>query len=304
MNQNPKDTLQLKDKAIKSAESVAAIRAFGVYDVEAKNPDHLSSNFLGIKFRIRLWSFKYFSKLIKRKLENLYPGLYWYFQVRTKHIDSLLVKAIDVGIEQLVILGAGYDTRPYRFQEKLADVSIFEVDFPGTQNFKINKLKKLYGSLPEHVVYVPIDFNTQSIETELTIKGYDPTKKTFFIWEGVSYYLPEKSVNRVLKFVKNNMSPDSSIVFDYVLRSFIDGDYSSYGSKILSESWEKAGEPGLFGIEDIAINHFLNKRGLKIISDIGPKELECSYATGQNGKQYGRVWGCMRISQASVCNKK
>jgi len=302
-----KETNMMKDnssltpaKSIRSAKIVAFARALGFYDKDAQNPDYMAKLFLNRKFRFLIWYLRGVKKIYKNPIEHSFPGFYWYFQVRTKHIDSVLMESVDAGIEQFVILGAGYDSRPYRFRERLKGIDIFEVDFPGTQSFKKAQLAKFYGSLPEHVKYVPIDFNSQEIKDVLLEKGFDPNKKTFFIWEGVTYYLPEESVNAVLEFVAHNSPSDSLIVFDYVLRSFIEGDYSTYGSKKLAKGWKKMGEPGLSGIEDGKTSSVLNAKGLSVISDYGPKELERIYATKKNGEQVGHIWGCMRIVYASV----
>ncbi len=174
------------NKAIKSARIVATARALGFYDKDAQNPDYMAKYFLSLKFKIFLWYLRSVQKIIGSGfLERPAPGFYWYFQVRTKHIDSILMKSINAGIEQFVILGAGYDSRPYRFKEKLTGIRIFEVDFPGTLSSKKQQLIKLYGSLPEHVTYVPIDFNSQLIKDVLLEKGYDSNKKTFFIDDGM-----------------------------------------------------------------------------------------------------------------------
>jgi methyltransferase (TIGR00027 family) len=289
------------NKAIKSARIVATARALGFYDKGAQNPDFMAKYFLSLKFKTILWYLRGVQKILGSGfLERPAPGFYWYFQVRTKHIDSILMESISAGIEQFVILGAGYDSRPYRFKEKLTGIRTFEVDFPGTLSSKKQQLIKLYGSLPEHVTYVQIDFNSQLIKDALLEKGYDPNKKTFFIWEGVTYYLPEKSVNAVLEFITQNSQSDSLVVFDYALRSFIEGDYSTYGSKKLAEGWKKMGEPGLSGIEDGKTSSILREKGLNVISDLGPEELESIYLSTKNGKQIGRIWGCMRIVYASI----
>jgi methyltransferase (TIGR00027 family) len=289
-----------EDKAIKSAELLGLTRAIGFYDEGAQNPDHIAKNFLSFKANLLFWFMRVLQKISYNTLERSYPGFYWYCQVRTKHIDAVLEESIAVGIEQFVILGAGYDSRPYRFKDKLKGVRIFELDFPGTLFRKKQQLIKLYNSLPDYVTYVPIDFNSQAIRDVLFNSGYDPEKKTFFIWEGVSYYLPKKSVDSVFEFIARNSAPGSFVVFDYVLSSFIKGDYSTYGSRKLAESWEKIGEPGLSGIEDGATDTFLKERGLNIISDLGAGELERAYAASQDGTQLGRIFGCMRIAYASV----
>ncbi len=289
-----------KNRAVRSAAIVAAVRALGFYDKDAQNPDYMATLFLSRKLKIMVWLLRIVQKIGKGCLERSAPGFYWYFQVRTKHFDAILEKAVNTGIEQLVILGAGYDSRPYRFKEKLNGIRVFEVDFPGTLSTKKQKLLKLYGSLPKHVRYIPINFNSQSIKDVLLESGYKADKKTFFIWEGVSYYLPNKSFDAVLEFVAKNSLPNSSIAFDYAIRSFIEGDYSTYGAKKLADTWEKMGEPGLSGIEDGATDRFLRERGLSIISDFGSDKLEQIFATSKNGEQIGRIWGCMRIVYASV----
>ena len=252
-----------KNRAVRSAAIVTAVRALGFYDKDAQNPDYMAILFLSRKLKIMVWLLRIVQKIGKGYLERSAPGFYWYFQVRTKHIDAILEKAINTGIEQLVILGAGYDSRPYRFKEKLNGIRVFEVDFPGTLSTKKQKLIKLYGSLPKYVRYIPIDFNSQSIKDVLLENGYEADRKTFFIWEGVSYYLTNNSFDAVLEFAAKNSPPTSSIAFDYAIRSFIEGDYSTYGAKKLADTWEKMGEPGLSGIEDGATDRFLKRKGIE-----------------------------------------
>jgi methyltransferase (TIGR00027 family) len=300
-SQIEKENVKLKEsRAIKSAELLGLSRALGFYDKDVQNPDHMAKYFLSFKANILFWVFRVIRKISYDTLERSYPGFYWYSQVRTKHIDAVLKESIAAGLEQFVILGAGFDSRAYRFKDKLKGVRIFEVDFPGTLLCKKQRLTKLYKFLPDYVTYVPIDFNSQSIKDVLFESGYDPNKKTFFIWEGVSYYLPEESVDSVLEFIATNSAYDSSVVFDYVIGSFIKGDYSTYGSQKLAESWEKIEEPGLSGIEDGTTDTFLKERGFNIISDLGPEDLERIYATNKDGKQLGHIFGCMRIAYASV----
>ena len=168
-----------KNKTIRSAAIVTAVRALGFYDKDAQNPDYMAISFLSRKFKVMVWILRIVQKIGKGFLERSAPGFYLYFQVRTKHIDAILKKSINAGIEQFVILGAGYDSRPYRFKEELNAIQIFEVDFPGTLSLKKQKLSELYGSLPKHVTYIPIDFNSQSLKDVLLENGYRPDKKTF-----------------------------------------------------------------------------------------------------------------------------
>jgi methyltransferase (TIGR00027 family) len=95
------------------------------------------------------------------------PGVQEFLVARTRYIDDYLQSCIDAKIEQLVILGAGYDARAYRFDSLKGRVRVFEVDHPAMQKVKVARLKRIMGALPEHVVCVPIDFDAESLETRL-----------------------------------------------------------------------------------------------------------------------------------------
>ena len=96
-----------------------------------------------------------------------------FLTVRERHIDEYLKTCLAHGVQQVVILGAGYDARAYRFDEFKRGVKVFEVDHPATQQAKLKKLAKIFGGVPQYVTYVPIDFNTQTLEQRLRECGYD-----------------------------------------------------------------------------------------------------------------------------------
>ena len=117
-----------------TAEGVAAWRAAGNRepDERIRNPDYMAVSFLGWKLRL-IAGFKPLTALALRTFQKRVPGGYYFHIARTKHIDEMLERAIGGGIQQLVILGAGYDSRPYRFARQLEGVRVFEVDQPATQ---------------------------------------------------------------------------------------------------------------------------------------------------------------------------
>ena len=123
-----------------------------------------------------------------------------------------------------------------------------------------------------YLVTIFIDIATINIPFHPPISGLKP-------FEAPCDMIAPISFDAVLEFVAKNSLPNSSIAFDYAIRSFIEGDYSTYGAKKLADTWEKMGEPGLSGIEDGATDRFLRERGLSIISDFGPDKLEQIFAT-------------------------
>jgi len=205
-----------------------------------------------------------------------------YAVVRARYIDDYLNQCIDDGIEQLVLLGAGYDSRAYRFNALKEKVRVFEVDHPDTQRIKKEKVRKILGSLPENVVYVPIDFNKENIEERLVESGYDKNLKTLFVWEGVVMYLTANAVDDTLSFVLHNSGEGSSIIFDYTYKSVIDGRLKE--AEKLRKWQAKLGESFTFGIEEGTIEDFLGKRGFGQVKDMNAKSLEDTYFKGTNRK--------------------
>ena len=136
---------------------------------------------------------------------------------RTKYIDDSLKAAMANGIDQLVILGAGLDTRPYRISG-INKIKVIEVDLPIMQNIKKEKIKGFLGALPSNITFTPIDFNKQILNEVLNIQELNFSKPIFFIWEGVTPYISSEAVKNTLTFISKAPS-GSIIVFSYILHN-------------------------------------------------------------------------------------
>src|SRR5208282_5982802 len=121
--------------------------------------------------------------------------------------------------------------------------------------------------------------------------AYDPSKLTFFNWEGVSYYLTAAGVDATLGFVARHSPPGSRIVFDYIPLSMVDGSGDFYGGAESRRHMASRGEPLIFGIEEGTIAAFLHARGLRLQSAFGSGELEQAYLVRSDGVLHGRVLG-------------
>jgi methyltransferase (TIGR00027 family) len=282
-----------------TATGIAFVRAAASCEKDPgiKNPD-----FLAIKVIPRSFSFlikiRPVLRLVIVILKRRLPGNYYLHIVRTKHIDAILEQAVNNELKQLVILGAGLDTRAYRFSRLLTRVKIFEVDYPATQALKRERLAKLGNILPSNVTYVPNDFNTQGLETLLEL-GYSPALRTLFIWEGVCMYITPQAVDQVLSFVNQHSGSGSSIVFDYIFQTMVDGKCNYYGAKESAYYASKAGEPYIFGIEEGMVKKFLEKRGFRIISEFTPDMLERTYLKASDGLIKGKVCAYTNIVHAT-----
>ena len=209
------------------------------------------------------------------------PGVLEFLVARTRFIDDYLQFCIADGIEQLVILGAGFDTRAYRFVQLRGCVKVFEVDHPATQQVKIAKLRKILGELPNDVAFVPIDFDRETLD-QLFTRGYDRWLKTLFIWEGVTMYLAADAVDATLAFIAGNSGAGSSIVFDYIYRAALDGTMKENEVKSMQRWRSVTGEGLVFGIQKGRIDGFLSQRGFENIVNADGDALKCAYFAGAN----------------------
>jgi len=232
---------------------------------------------------------------IKRS-DAITQGIYGAQICRTRYIDDAVQAALSQGIRQLVIFGAGFDTRPYRLAG-MERVKVLEVDLPSVQEDKKKKLKKHFGRLPEHVTFVPIDFDTQSLEAVVTRALFDPSRPAVFVWEGVTQYLPEEAVCRTLAFVGKS-ALGSILIFTYVLKSIIDRRSNLPGADKMMDYVAKNNYPWIFGLEPSNVPSFLKPFHLNPIADVGNADYQARYL-----KPLGRtlvVSEGERIVQASV----
>jgi methyltransferase (TIGR00027 family) len=267
-----------------TALEVAAYRAIGARhpDAAVRNGDHLAERLLGPAERAILLAggAEAVVKALDMSTDAAWASLgnrsvfARGVHIRTRHIDDVLGESLAAGIEQIVLLGAGLDSRAYRF-DALRRMRVFELDLPQTQEYKKSRVRDVLGSLPDHVSYVPIDFTTQDLAAVLDGAGYDPRKKALFIWEGVSMYIPEAAVDATLRAVTRKGASGSRIVFDYFLRSALDSPTSPLNdvSKIVA----KVGEPFVFGVSGADARAFVTARGLRVLSDFGSAELGKRY---------------------------
>ncbi len=257
--------------------------------------DAVVKDLVGTAIRV-LMQFKGMRNLAIQQMDAITPGIYGVQISRTRFIDDAVLAALAQGIGQVVILGAGLDTRSYRLAG-MEHVRVFEVDLPLVQEAKKKKLQKHFGRLPEQVTFLPIDFDTQSLEAAFTGTAFDLTSPAIFVWEGVTQYLSEEAVRRTLAFVGTS-APGSILVFTYVLKSFIERRSDIPGAEKMMNMVAKRGAPWLFGLEPSNVASYLLSFHLRLITDVGNADYQASYF-----KPAGRdlvVSEVERIAQATV----
>lgn len=285
-------------RSSKTAEQMALSRA-----IETRKPieericnDPFAERFLSGQYKVALFA-RPLRDGIERLIESLFAGHHWYVIARTRYFDDFLLSQLAKAPEQLVILGAGFDSRAYRFSDRLSKVAIFEVDHPATSSAKKAKLQSVLGDVKNNVTYVPVDFNSEKLADKLRLGGYKDKRKTIFLWEGVTPYLSDAAVDEVLKFVLSSSSHGSAILFDYVVKSLIDGTCDMRGARNEFEKMSRSAEPLTFGIAEGQAAAFLSARGFCDVVDAGSPQLKERYF-GNYPNRYIKPW--WRLVYAAV----
>ena len=279
-----------KEKSSETAMQMALSRAIESLKTEEERIcyDPLAKDFLTLKYKILIQN-KLLRNSVVKIIDQLFIGHHYYVIARTRYIDNFLQECCANEIQQVVIMGAGFDSRAYRFDD-LKEIKVFEVDHPATMAIKKEKIQKELGSLPNHVVYVPIDFLKEKLSDKLVQYGYSRELKSLFIWEGTTPYLNPESVDETLAFVSSNSGKDSSIIFDYILKSVVNGTCDLEGAKNEFEKMNKTSEPLTFGIEKEKIESFLVDRGFQNVKDVGSEYLKELYFKNQHRNRKIKPW--------------
>jgi methyltransferase (TIGR00027 family) len=213
-----------------------------------------------------------------------------FIAVRTRFAEDALAAAIERGVQQLVVLGAGLDTYAYRgaFRERL---HIFEVDHPATQAWKRQRLADAAISIPGNLTFAPVDFERQGLADGLSVAGFDPTLQTFFSWLGVVPYLTRDAIWQTLSFIAS-LPKGANVVFDYSdpPAHFTAEQRSSHDQRAarvaeLGEAWVSYFEADQLRVKLLAL-------GFSEVEDLGPQQIVERYfahAAGESRVKGGHV---------------
>ncbi|RLC24926.1 MAG: SAM-dependent methyltransferase [Deltaproteobacteria bacterium] len=247
------------------------------------------------RFWIKLSKWSFVRNGFVNLREKLMTGGWSGFLVRKRYIDEKLVKTLENhDINCILNLGAGWDTRLYRFKET-QKIKSWEVDQSINIKSKRQAIERALGAFPKHITQVSIDFTEQDLISTLKENGYQLNEKTFFIWEAVSQYLDDSSLEKMFEFYSKAAS-GSFLAFTYIHKDFIEGK-NLYGQKTLYKMTVKGNiwHSGFYP-EEIATQ--LEKYGWSLIEELGYAELNERYV-----KPTGRKLGVMEIERMVFAEK-
>ncbi len=224
-------------------------------------------------------------------IDHRWPGVRTAVVARTRLIDDTLCGLPADRLGQLVVLGAGFDSRPYRLA-CLRDVPVFEVDHPDTQWEKRRRLARGRAKVPGSVKFVPTDFNLGELRRQMAASGYQPSVPTVFLWEGTTNYLTEPAVDATLRWCAEAPA-GSLLLFTYVHVDVLARPESFAGGRRLAATLDKVGERFTFGLDPTAMADYLAARGFDRRWDVGATDFRARYygdrARGMVGHEFYRV---------------
>jgi methyltransferase (TIGR00027 family) len=211
---------------------------------------------------------------ISALVDRWWPGARTSGIARTRLIDDWVTAAVEDGACQVVILGAGFDSRAWRLPA-LAGIRVFELDHPATSQQKHRRLVAA-GFDPSRIVQCAIDFDRETVADILAYHGFDRLVRTAVIWEGVTNYLTANAVDAVLLWV-GSLHPGSTLAFTYVHSRALSDTTTFEGSERILAAAANAGEAWTYGLDPDELGAHLQLRGLSLAEDLGADDYRCRY---------------------------
>lgn len=200
--------------------------------------------------------------------------------VRSRFAEDAWTAARDRGVRQCVLLGAGFDTFAYRTDDR--EARIFEVDHPGTQDAKKERLAAAGIAAPDNLAFVPVDLGHGPVVPALEAAGFRREAPAFFFWLGVVMYLPEAVAFRVLADVAG-LAAGTEIVFDYPVDPALLTPGEQRAREAIAARAAARGEPWRSAFAPAALGERLSGLGFAVTEDLGGPELTARYLAGRPG---------------------
>jgi methyltransferase (TIGR00027 family) len=206
---------------------------------------------------------------------------------RSRIAEDALSRAVQSGIRQIVILGAGLDTFALRSPHRAPDIRIYEVDHAATQAWKRHRLAEAQIALPPSLVFVPVDFERDDLGEALAAAGLQRNAPAFFTWLGVVPYLTQEAVVRTLGCLSS--IPSSEVVFDYMEPPEAFSEEIRQFEARRTEQLEKIAERSDSRFEPAGMAAILRSHGFSVIADIGFEEIASRFGRAVQGLAPGHA---------------
>ncbi len=206
---------------------------------------------------------------------------------RSRIAEDALARAVERGIRQIVILGAGLDTFALRNPHAAQQIRIYEVDHPATQAWKRQRLAEAQITLPPWLILVPVDFEQDDVGEQLAAASFQQNSPAFFTWLGVVPYLTQDAIGRTLDYMSSIQN--SEVVFDYMEPPEASSEQLRQLDKERTEQLKKMDERSISRFDPAGIAAILRSHGFRAIEDIHFQEIASRFGPAVQGLAPGHL---------------
>ena len=204
---------------------------------------------------------------------------------RARYAEDKLEKAMEAGITQYIIIGAGFDSFALRRKDLTDKIFIYELDHPASQQSKQDRLAKLNFGLPSTHEFVPVDFELQSVGEALERSSYNSERPAFFSWLGTVHYLSKPAVFNTLKSISACSCAGSELVFDYAAPESSAANSDQQTIKKLKRFTRRRGEPIISMFDPDYFPEQVSKIGFELMENLSPEAQADRYFKQCDGKR-------------------
>jgi methyltransferase (TIGR00027 family) len=206
---------------------------------------------------------------------------------RSRIAEDALARAVERGMRQIVILGAGLDTFALRNPHGARQIRIYEADHPATQAWKYQRLAEAQIALPPWLFLVPVDFERDDLGEKLVAAGFQQNSPAFFAWLGVVPYLTQEAIGSTLHYMSSIQN--SEVVFDYMEPPEAFSKELRQLETQRSEQLEKIEERSVSRFEPASIAALLRSHGFSAIEDINFQQIASRFGRAVQGLAPGHI---------------
>jgi methyltransferase (TIGR00027 family) len=203
-----------------------------------------------------------------------------FIAARSRFAEDRLAAAVQRGVRQYVVLGAGLDTFAYRNPLRSSGLHVFEVDHPATQKWKRARLNEAGIAIPEELTFAAVDFETQHLDARLQKAGFQQQQPAFFSWLGVTPYLSRPAFDSTVQFIAG-LPSGSGVAFDYAVERSLLSPLQQLALDALAERVARAGEPFQLFFDPEALLSDLARLGFGHIEDLDGGQINAQYFAGR-----------------------
>jgi len=204
-----------------------------------------------------------------------------FIAARSRFAEDHLASAVERGVRQYVVLGAGLDTFAYRNPLRSSGLHVFEVDHPATQEWKRARLTEAGIEIPKEMTFAAVNFETHSLDARLQEAGLRPTARAFFSWLGVTPYLSRPAFDATIQFIAG-MPPGSGVAFDFAVEPALLSPVQQRALDALAQRVARAGEPFQLFFDPAALASDLARLGFGEIEDLNGDQINARYFSGRS----------------------